>query len=205
MINIPDCSLHTPVLHCIKSFTIQVHEIFLLVMLNLSYPFFICENNRKSNKIMHCVDLFFWVVVLKKLAFFTYFNFHLSITDWQINLKKKIVKIIRLPRTSVSDPDPGVKLEEIRLTQGLHYVYPGIDPGITVRISRDWPRDYSTHIPGLNQGLHYVYLGIDPGITLRISWDWPRDYITYIRGLTQGLQYVYPGIDPDSIHLPHNL
>ena len=34
---------------------------------------FICENNRKSNKIMHCVD-FFLVVALKIWAFFTYFN-----------------------------------------------------------------------------------------------------------------------------------
>ena len=34
------------------------------ILLNLSFdgvfktPIFICENNRKSNKIMHCVDLF---------------------------------------------------------------------------------------------------------------------------------------------------
>ena len=37
-------------------------------------PIFIYENNRKGNKIMHRVDFFFWVVVLKVWAFFTYFN-----------------------------------------------------------------------------------------------------------------------------------
>ena len=45
--------------------------------------------SRKSNKIMHCVDLFFRVVVLRMWAFFTYFDFvsmeggglYLSITD----------------------------------------------------------------------------------------------------------------------------
>ena len=47
---------------------------------------FICENNRKSNKIMHSVD--FLMVVLKIWAFFTYFNvvvmggaLYLSITN----------------------------------------------------------------------------------------------------------------------------
>ena len=28
-------------------------------------PIFICENNIKSNKIKHCVDLFFLVLVVK--------------------------------------------------------------------------------------------------------------------------------------------
>ena len=29
----------------------------------------ICENNRKSNEIMHCIDFFSWLVVLKIWAF----------------------------------------------------------------------------------------------------------------------------------------
>ena len=33
-------------------------------------PYFICENNRKSNKIMHCVDYFFWLIVSKVWAIF---------------------------------------------------------------------------------------------------------------------------------------
>ena len=41
--------------------------------LKLLVSIFICENNRKGYKIMPCVD-FFWVVVLKIWAFFTYFN-----------------------------------------------------------------------------------------------------------------------------------
>ena len=45
--------------------------------LNLSF-YFICENNRKSNKIMHCID-FFWLVILKIWAFFTYLSILLSV------------------------------------------------------------------------------------------------------------------------------
>ena len=37
-------------------------------------PIFIFENNRKSNKIMHCVEFFFLFVVLKIEPFFTIFH-----------------------------------------------------------------------------------------------------------------------------------
>ena len=44
------------------------------VFKTISFVFFICKNNRKDIKIMHCDDLFFfWVVALKIWAFFTYF------------------------------------------------------------------------------------------------------------------------------------
>ena len=35
-------------------------------------PTFICENNRKSNKIMHCVDLFFFNGSFEDMGIFTY-------------------------------------------------------------------------------------------------------------------------------------
>ena len=46
---------------------------YTLVM--IGPPIFICENNRKSNKIMHCVEeKKFGVVVLKIGPFFTFLN-----------------------------------------------------------------------------------------------------------------------------------
>ena len=68
-----------------------------------NYPYFdlgrgggvilsICVNNRKSNKIMHCVDLFFWVTVFKIWAFFTFLSIYLlwiDITPPSINTKLK--------------------------------------------------------------------------------------------------------------------
>ena len=37
-------------------------------------PIFICKNNRKSNKIMHCVEFFFWVVVVKIGTYYGHFS-----------------------------------------------------------------------------------------------------------------------------------
>ena len=51
-------------------------------------PIFICENNIKGSKIMHCVDFFFWVVVLKIWAFlhvFLYLSLWVDITPHPLN------------------------------------------------------------------------------------------------------------------------
>ena len=37
-------------------------------------PIFICEINRKSDKIMHCVDFFFLVVVVKIGPYYVHFS-----------------------------------------------------------------------------------------------------------------------------------
>ena len=37
-------------------------------------PISICENNRKSDKIMHRVEFFFWVVVVKIGAYYGHFS-----------------------------------------------------------------------------------------------------------------------------------
>ena len=50
---------------------------------------FICENNRKSNKIMYCINLVFLVVALKIWAVNTYFK----ITD-------RYIKYLKMPISS---------------------------------------------------------------------------------------------------------
>ena len=71
-------------------------------------PIFICENNRKSDKIMHCVD-FFCVVVLKILAFF-YVFIYLSVMGrynppFPSTTKLKYVKNAHISKTTTQKKD----------------------------------------------------------------------------------------------------
>ena len=55
-----------------KSIFLVARSLTLVLMgggVDSTHTIFICENNRKSTKITHCIEIFYWEVVLKKLAF----------------------------------------------------------------------------------------------------------------------------------------
>ena len=51
-------------MHCVEKNKTILSDSFedraIFNVIQLSYDVFICENNRKSNKIMHCVENFFF-------------------------------------------------------------------------------------------------------------------------------------------------